>query len=408
MIDKIKQMTKKQWILIAGCVIGVICIIVAALTIGNAVQEKRLTEQLELGEKYLAELDYEAAIVAYELAIRIDPKCEEAYIQLATAYLATGQRDKAIEVLEKGVVLISSEELQAYLQRILSHEWQPATCDAPKTCVLCGATEGEVLEHKWQPATCDAPKTCVLCGAIEGEVLEHKWQEATCDTAKTCDVCGATEGEALGHTWVEANYQAPKTCSVCEETEGEPLIASFEEHGMVINAEEGVTYDYVTTCSTNTSKKTVGHLTFSDYQIAETVEGFESKEGYEWRTVHATIVFDDANAFNYGPSYSSCIDNYFDVGGWDNSSHFDEDSGLRIYTVNYYGTDYTECAVAFMNDRWSGWINNTITFEADIYVRVPVGYDGVVVGFYDSAIKWAEGMHIYDIADENTLFFRLK
>lgn len=29
----------------------------------------------------------------------------------------------------------------------LSHEWEPATCDAPSTCAKCGETEGEKLEH---------------------------------------------------------------------------------------------------------------------------------------------------------------------------------------------------------------------------------------------------------------------
>ena len=39
------------------------------------------------------------------------------------------------------------------------HEWQNATCGAPKTCAKCGATEGETLAHTWAEATCTAPKT---------------------------------------------------------------------------------------------------------------------------------------------------------------------------------------------------------------------------------------------------------
>lgn len=30
---------------------------------------------------------------------------------------------------------------------------------------------------------------------------EHEWTDATCETPKTCSVCGKTEGEALGHDW---------------------------------------------------------------------------------------------------------------------------------------------------------------------------------------------------------------
>ena len=40
------------------------------------------------------------------------------------------------------------------------HQWQEATCGAPKTCALCGKTKGSpVGEHQWQEATCTEPKT---------------------------------------------------------------------------------------------------------------------------------------------------------------------------------------------------------------------------------------------------------
>ena len=51
---------------------------------------------------------------------------------------------------------------------------------------------------------------------------------------KTCSVCGETEGDALDHEWMEATYDAPKTCSLCALTEGEPLPEPyFSEYGIV-------------------------------------------------------------------------------------------------------------------------------------------------------------------------------
>ena len=94
----------------------------------------------------------------------------------------------------------------------LGHKWSNATCDAPKTCSVCGATEGAALGHKWDDATCDAPKTCSVCKATEGAALGHKWDDATCDTPKTCSVCKVTEGEALGHSYVR---ECDTNCSVC-------------------------------------------------------------------------------------------------------------------------------------------------------------------------------------------------
>lgn len=52
------------------------------------------------------------------------------------------------------------------------------------------------------------------------EMHEHEWIEATCTEPKTCEICGETEGKALGHDWMEATYDNPKTCRRCEETEG--------------------------------------------------------------------------------------------------------------------------------------------------------------------------------------------
>lgn len=66
-----------------------------------------------------------------------------------------------------------------------NHSWKNATCDAPKTCSKCGATEGEAVGHKWKAAGCDAPKTCTVCKATEGEVA-HKYKSGLCS-------CGARE-----------------------------------------------------------------------------------------------------------------------------------------------------------------------------------------------------------------------
>lgn len=48
----------------------------------------------------------------------------------------------------------------------------------------------------------------------------HDWIEATCTNPKTCSICGQTEGEPLGHTWIEATKYTPKTCSICGREEG--------------------------------------------------------------------------------------------------------------------------------------------------------------------------------------------
>ena len=75
--------------------------------------EKRLAEQLDLAERYLSELDYESAIAAYEAAIEIEPKCEEAYLGLADIYIEQEEYEKAADILEAGLTQIDSETISS-------------------------------------------------------------------------------------------------------------------------------------------------------------------------------------------------------------------------------------------------------------------------------------------------------
>ncbi len=93
------------------------------------------------------------------------------------------------------------------------HQWEEATCKAPKTCKVCGVTEGGLAEHTpgtWQstkPASCveegEESTVCAVCGEtitrkvdkIDHNVME--WEvvkEATCseegEEKGTCAVCG--------------------------------------------------------------------------------------------------------------------------------------------------------------------------------------------------------------------------
>lgn len=105
----------------------------------------------------------------------------------------------------------------------LGHSWISADCVNPETCENCGATQGEALGHDLNDATCTEAAVCSVCGESVGEPNGHSWLDADCVNPKTCSVCDETEGEALGHSWLDATYEAPKTCTVCGETEGEPL-----------------------------------------------------------------------------------------------------------------------------------------------------------------------------------------
>ena len=77
-------------------------------------------------------------------------------------------------------------------------------------------------QHQWNNANCTTPKTCSLCGATDGEALGHTYGEAVetvapdCTNAgekqSTCTACGDVKTEAiqaLGHNYVDG------FCSAC-------------------------------------------------------------------------------------------------------------------------------------------------------------------------------------------------
>lgn len=59
--------------------------------------EQQITEQIELGNRYLTEGNYEEAIIAFQKAIELEPKNTDVYIQLADLYMTVGDRELASE-----------------------------------------------------------------------------------------------------------------------------------------------------------------------------------------------------------------------------------------------------------------------------------------------------------------------
>ncbi|MCR5235335.1 MAG: tetratricopeptide repeat protein [Lachnospiraceae bacterium] len=91
-----------------------ICSLLAAAIILFAVMStpgQRVKRQLSFGDKYLNELKYDEAILAYEAAIDIDPKCEEAYVGIARAYIGKNELENAVEAVNRGLEAVGDTEL---------------------------------------------------------------------------------------------------------------------------------------------------------------------------------------------------------------------------------------------------------------------------------------------------------
>jgi len=107
--------------------------LVGMLLIGCKGKAERVQEQLDLGSKYMAELDYESAIVALNKAIKIDPKNVDAYKMLAEVYEKSGRLDDARATLEKVLDLddLSSENKDEINDRIKNLDFLVAISKLP-------------------------------------------------------------------------------------------------------------------------------------------------------------------------------------------------------------------------------------------------------------------------------------
>lgn len=74
-------------------------LVLAALAVLTACGSKAATaaDKIELGQKYLTEMNYTEAIASFTEAIKLDPNNIQAYMGRGEAYMALGEYDKALE-----------------------------------------------------------------------------------------------------------------------------------------------------------------------------------------------------------------------------------------------------------------------------------------------------------------------
>ncbi|MGE5398721.1 MAG: tetratricopeptide repeat protein [Chitinophagales bacterium] len=110
--------------LIAGAVLSILLVAGGYLGWNSLNSEARFEKKLELAVKYLNENKYDEAILAYNDAIKIDPKNMEARVGLAQAYIGKGdfvQADKAVDTA-KQVGAISPEQYQLLIEAYIDKD----------------------------------------------------------------------------------------------------------------------------------------------------------------------------------------------------------------------------------------------------------------------------------------------
>ena len=289
------------------------------------------------GKEYFGSFDVKSGTHELTFEKNGDPDITNSYTfkveNNCTAYCSLKSHMDSIEITEKnatGAAVCPEDQ----------HQWEEATCKSPKTCKVCGTTEGGLAEHtpgSWQstkPASCieegEESTVCAVCGETitrKVDKIDHnitEWEvvkEATCseegEEKGVCVVCGqeiTRPIEKVPHEpqedWTiekEATFSEKgtrvKKCKVCEEVvERETYELSEEERMKWLknNCESGL-YEKI---SRDPGEYSGAYVKFSGEVIQVCYEAKSTNDVSSYR-VATKNGYDDVimlGVYNYGES----------------------------------------------------------------------------------------------------------
>ena len=119
MEPELKKSNKKIVIIVAAVVAAIALAVGIGVIVYSGSPARRLQEQLDLGARYLSELDYEQAIAAYEAALEIDPKSADAYGGLIQAYGRSGNVDALQDTYTRAMTQLPESQQQTIVKMFL-------------------------------------------------------------------------------------------------------------------------------------------------------------------------------------------------------------------------------------------------------------------------------------------------
>lgn len=105
-----KSIIKSKKVMLAAIIIILATAsIITAVAVRGGNKKRLVLELLSTGVRYVNELRYEDAIIAFEKVIEIEPKNITAYLGLTDAYEGLNKPEKAIKVLQKAAKILEKE-----------------------------------------------------------------------------------------------------------------------------------------------------------------------------------------------------------------------------------------------------------------------------------------------------------
>lgn len=115
------SLNKKKIAIVMGCA-TVAVVIAAAVMASLLLRTGTIKKSLDLGDRYLSELNYDSAIQAYTNALSVDSLNKDALFGLAQCYSGKGDNAMARQILEDTLKTYSDAELKRYLANLYLEE----------------------------------------------------------------------------------------------------------------------------------------------------------------------------------------------------------------------------------------------------------------------------------------------
>ena len=150
------------FIIIALAVLMIVCI-----TRCNSADEREITEisvsQLPKQQEYCVgdTLNVDGLVIEVEYSDGTTEQMTSGFYCPTTKFSTTGRHSVHVYYLGHHT------SFDVYVEDIAhTHNWMPADCDTPKTCIECGETSGSAAGHSWTELSSRKGEQCSRCGEV--------------------------------------------------------------------------------------------------------------------------------------------------------------------------------------------------------------------------------------------------
>lgn len=173
-------MRQKNLKIVLLCVIGGLAMILIAvitmLCLLRFSNGRKFDDQISLGDKYLQEMNYEDAELAYLEAISINRKDQKGYVKLANLYITTGELEEAKDVLKTGMRYAQkTDELEGLYQavKLQTEEIEESVKESSKATEISGEKMKFRAKDQWEARYAEDRQTLLVYAQFTENVLEN-------------------------------------------------------------------------------------------------------------------------------------------------------------------------------------------------------------------------------------------